>query len=1096
MDIEDFDSVSQLADTYNMTEEQAATLFMYIHYVAKKNGITFDDAKKDIEHDHVYDKITNAYSLEELERIKNDYEASSSFDLPSERVDTPVDTLVNRFGLTRDEALTLVDVANVRAEETGDTFEGVLKLIEDRSFISKIPESKTERLLQQSMRILWAKGGTKSFDDHKNAIFDNFVERGFDSNVALEMTNSVEDLLDEDTTMSVSDAVFDTLRRYGDDIGDNHKEALDSYFDLYTNMEGVVDASCQAIRACHDKTIFSINELDRIWVSVGGEPKHLGSSNESQQQSENSLWDFDSRDISNDGNTTISSSIKRREWYCIQLSKNNTKRETLVTRLFCTALEKKLGIFKREMLISPINVPSPNLPVQQFQEQLQQNIIQDKQLLEQVEWQRIEKKRSPLCVDTSNILDCTEQSATIIQLSKTQNFLARYFTPENPFKGIVVWSSVGSGKTCAAISTASKSWLPLGWAVLYVTKHNLIGDIWKNIVKDICADAVVDLVKSRKWPTSETSGKESLRNIQINAFRAAEPNFLPPVSYATLGNMTHRVLMNVKTVRDLKNVVVAPGSPYRPLIEFAKDRVKHDDDNSVADPFKNVLFIIDEAHKLVIDPGVEMKGREAILTEHQVAFREMLHRSYKVSGNDSCRSMLLTATPIKNSPVDFMRLLNLLQQKPSQYLPHTEDEYNEFLNLSDELNEDAIEQIRNSAKGVVSYLDVSGDNSKFASVRENNTTVVTLNTVMTENAIKCLRSVRTEGETLKETLERRGQQARTSLSNCILKSGNFRWSGREPTKYRFWESKNITARNVSEYRRDVEQLSPKLVALLTNIVAIDKKDARSGRGLRKHVIYIDSKDIMSLASGLIAFGFNWIQSVNSSTGLILKKRIKKTNFNFALLTRGPTPLRFQLSKVRDSLVGSLPSACELMDEREDIESGTWIPERGLFNERRANRDGKLCRFLVYDEDNMEAVDMYDVSYIHLFQKLTSPFDMKQVIGRSTRTCGQRGIRFTNSRDPLEHGWPLKLYQYRSEFPRHTLISEKHAGPFELAVRATVNVPDLLASFTMLNTVADVAVDGFLNANINPRQILPLQSGVKKATRDLNVIEVDKKDLLV
>ena len=75
---------------------------------------------------------------------------------------------------------------------------------------------------------------------------------------------------------------------------------------------------------------------------------------------------------------------------------------------------------------------------------------------------------------------CIKKEEDDITLTPTQTFIKTYFTPNNINKGILLNHSVGTGKTCAAIST-SVSFVKENYTILWVTRHTLKQDVWKNM---------------------------------------------------------------------------------------------------------------------------------------------------------------------------------------------------------------------------------------------------------------------------------------------------------------------------------------------------------------------------------------------------------------------------------------------------------------------------------------------------------------------------------------------------------------------------------------------------------------------------------------
>ena len=82
-----------------------------------------------------------------------------------------------------------------------------------------------------------------------------------------------------------------------------------------------------------------------------------------------------------------------------------------------------------------------------------------------------------------------------------------------------------------------------------------------------------------------------------------------------------------------------------------------------------------------------------------------------------------------------------------------------------------------------------------------------------------------------------------------------------------------------------------------------------------------------------------------------------------------------------------------------------------FNSRPDNVYGYLVRIIVMDSGFKEGIDLFDIKYVHIFEPQTTSADQKQVIGRGTRTCGQKGLVFHPNK-----GWPLYVFNYDLTIP--------------------------------------------------------------------------------
>ena len=62
-------------------------------------------------------------------------------------------------------------------------------------------------------------------------------------------------------------------------------------------------------------------------------------------------------------------------------------------------------------------------------------------------------------------------NGNIVSFTPTQDFVRHYFQPSSAYKGILFYHSVGTGKTCSAIATATTSFDMQDYTILWVTRH-------------------------------------------------------------------------------------------------------------------------------------------------------------------------------------------------------------------------------------------------------------------------------------------------------------------------------------------------------------------------------------------------------------------------------------------------------------------------------------------------------------------------------------------------------------------------------------------------------------------------------------------------
>jgi len=194
---------------------------------------------------------------------------------------------------------------------------------------------------------------------------------------------------------------------------------------------------------------------------------------------------------------------------------------------------------------------------------------------------------------------------------------------------------------------------------------------------------------------------------------------------------------------------------------------------------------------------------------------------------------------------------------------------------------------------------------------------------------------------------------------------------------------------------DMPSTAPKLKALLDKIKELDAIDMKESGHKFKHFIYSDIKSSYGaklIAAALKADGMNHAYKLEkSSKGMTFKideQGLRNNESNtFATLTSvlffdKPIGVRF----------------------KKDLLS--------MFNSRPNNTNGNNIRIIILDSGFREGVDLFDIKYVHLFEPILTSADQKQAVGRATRFCGQKGLRFDQQK-----GWPIHVYKYETIIPK-------------------------------------------------------------------------------
>lgn len=246
------------------------------------------------------------------------------------------------------------------------------------------------------------------------------------------------------------------------------------------------------------------------------------------------------------------------------------------------------------------------------------------------------------------------------------------------FKGALMWHTVGGGKTCAAVAVASH-FLRQGWRVIWASTAALkAAPLCRALFEDVCHTLDDDFFK-RVGAQSHSARQQWLER----AFHV--------VSYSTLSNAGH----------------AAGHSKARTWLAQARAAQTRAGFKPGHDMLWRTLVIMDEPHKIW-----ETKGIEAASWAH---IAHAFHESYRASGEDSVRVLLMDATPMMDSPGQLLTMLNALQPRRELRMPTDMAGLRRAGYVDNNgLTASGAAHVTELAKGVVSYVNLASDRTKFA----------------------------------------------------------------------------------------------------------------------------------------------------------------------------------------------------------------------------------------------------------------------------------------------------------------------------------------------------------------------------------------------
>lgn len=261
------------------------------------------------------------------------------------------------------------------------------------------------------------------------------------------------------------------------------------------------------------------------------------------------------------------------------------------------------------------------------------------------------------------------------KLRPQQTFLANFIHPDTPYRGLLIFHGVGTGKTACAISIAENF---KDMVIKYNTKIHilvpgpLIIDHWYNDIIKFTGDKyLVDIKDKHNLEIMNLNDKEKINSITLNIIK----QYYKIISHSSF---TRSVIGQ----RIIEKVVVDQtlAKSYKKTADGEYDREYGLNKITSLD---NTILIVDEAHYL--------NGEEFSLALSKI-----------IKNSRNLRLILLSATPMMNSAEEIVHLLNYLRPLNSQIKKEKIFTNQPILHKMEIIN-GGLEYLKKMANGYMSY---------------------------------------------------------------------------------------------------------------------------------------------------------------------------------------------------------------------------------------------------------------------------------------------------------------------------------------------------------------------------------------------------------
>jgi len=257
------------------------------------------------------------------------------------------------------------------------------------------------------------------------------------------------------------------------------------------------------------------------------------------------------------------------------------------------------------------------------------------------------KYRKDPAPDDEGVDLCLQQTGkTTRELLPYQKLVRDYLSIETPYRGLLVYHGLGSGKTCSAIGVAESL---LSTKKVWVMLPASLQDNFKQEIRK-CGDAIY--VQNNFWEVriirSEADKAPALA-LGISAEFLSKGRYFVTVpgkdsNYSSLPRDSQQGINEQidDLIKNRYNFI-----NYNGLTGESVRRIVPDDDPLKSNPFDNAVVIIDEAHNLI-----------SRTINNSVIGKRLYDSIYYAK---DCKVVALSGTPLINRPNEIAFLLNLLR---------------------------------------------------------------------------------------------------------------------------------------------------------------------------------------------------------------------------------------------------------------------------------------------------------------------------------------------------------------------------------------------------------------------------------------------------
>ena len=233
------------------------------------------------------------------------------------------------------------------------------------------------------------------------------------------------------------------------------------------------------------------------------------------------------------------------------------------------------------------------------------------------------------------------------ELLPHQAFVRNFLSFRTPYNGLLLFHGLGTGKTCSAISVTEEMRLYL--RQIGVQKRIIVvasPNVQDNFRRQLFDERRLEK-RGTRWSLKSCAGDEMLQEIN--------PTGMTGLDRATIIKLVKQIIR--------RSYLFMGPEQFSNYISRVMERYAHVEDdanrkrlvsNGIRKEFSNRLLVIDEVHNIRVTrdspQGFDKKGDKVAKYLHEL-----------VQHTDNLKLLLMSATPMFNSPEEIVWLINLLR---------------------------------------------------------------------------------------------------------------------------------------------------------------------------------------------------------------------------------------------------------------------------------------------------------------------------------------------------------------------------------------------------------------------------------------------------